>query len=69
MSTIVGPDGDVIAGPLVEREGVVMAELDVSVARTARRQFDAIGHYARPDVFRLHVDTRPKPPVEFGDGE
>ena len=68
FSTIVGPDGDVIAGPLVEREGMVMAEIDVEVAHRSRRQFDPMGHYARPDVFRLHVDTSPKPAASFDAG-
>ena len=66
LSTIVGPDGNILAGPLVEKEGMVMAELDVADAHQARRMFDPVGHYARPDVFRLNVDTRPKPAVEFG---
>jgi nitrilase len=65
-SVIVDPDGEILAGPLVDTEGIVMAELEVGRARTARRQFDPMGHYARPDVFRLLVDTRPKPAVAFG---
>ena len=64
-STIVGPDGDLIAGPLVGEPGIVCADLDLDRIPTARRQFDPVGHYARPDVFRLDVDTRPKPAVEF----
>jgi nitrilase len=68
-SVIVDPDGEILAGPLVDTEGIVMAELDVDRARTARRQFDPMGHYARPDVFRLLVDTRAKPAVAFGTDE
>ena len=66
-TTIVGPEGDVLAGPLVGSEGILVAELDVDAARASRRQFDPVGHYARPDVFRLVVDTRRRPPVVFDD--
>ena len=54
-----------IAGPLTEEEGILVAELDIDAARTSRRQFDPVGHYARPDVFRLAVNTRPAPAVTF----
>jgi nitrilase len=64
-SVIVGPEGQILAGPLVDQEGIVVAELDVREARASRRQFDPVGHYARPDVFQLQVDTRPKPAVVF----
>jgi nitrilase len=64
-TTIVGPYGDIIAGPLIGSEGILYAELDAAVAQQSRRQFDPVGHYARPDVFRLVVDTRPHRPVEF----
>jgi nitrilase len=67
-SVIVGPDGSVLAGPLVGEEGIVTAEVDVTEARLARRQMDPMGHYARPDVFRLSVDTNPRPAATFGDG-
>jgi nitrilase len=65
LSAIVGPDGAVLAGPVAEREEIVYAEVDVSAARVARRQFDPVGHYSRPDVFRLTVDTRRQRPVIF----
>jgi nitrilase len=57
-STIVGPRGEILAGPLLEREGILYAELDPARARAARVEFDPVGHYARPDVFRLVVDER-----------
>ena len=66
-TTIVGPDGEILAGPLVEEEGIVYAELDAQEARTARQHFDPAGHYARPDVFHLEVDRRPKPWVGASD--
>jgi nitrilase len=62
---IVSPDGELLAGPLVEAEGILTAELDVALVHRSRQQFDPVGHYARPDVFRLTVDTSPKPPVTF----
>jgi nitrilase len=65
---IVGPEGEVLAGPLVEEEGILVAELDVDRARASRRQFDPVGHYARSDVFRLQVNTRPAPAVTFAAG-
>ena len=64
-STIVGPTGDILAGPLVGEEGIVMAEIDLDAVRLAREEFDPVGHYARPDVFRLDVDVRAKPAVVF----
>ena len=64
-TAIVGPEGEVLAGPLVEQEGIVVAEIDAARARVSRRQFDPVGHYARPDVFHLTVDTRPRPLVTF----
>ena len=39
------------------------ADLDLDVVRAARRLFDPVGHYNRPDVFRLSADLRPRPAV------
>jgi nitrilase len=60
-SVIVDPTGTVLAGPLVRDEGILLATLDLDAARARRRWFDPVGHYNRPDVFRLVVDDRPKP--------
>jgi nitrilase len=66
-TTIVAPGGAIIAGPVLDREEIVYADLDITAVREQKRMFDAVGHYARPDVFTLHVDTRTKNPVTFGD--
>jgi nitrilase len=62
-SCIVGPEGELLAGPLEGSEGIVYAELDIDRARQSRRYFDPVGHYARTDVFRLVIDTEAKPPT------
>jgi nitrilase len=62
-TVIVGPDGNLIAGPVRQREETLIAELDLGTVQSARRLLDPVGHYNRPDVFRLHVDTTPRPPV------
>ena len=54
-SAIVSPLGEVLAGPLYGEEGILYATLDMSEVTRARLDFDAVGHYARPDVFELRV--------------
>ncbi|MFN2502758.1 MAG: nitrilase-related carbon-nitrogen hydrolase [Acidimicrobiales bacterium] len=68
-SAIVNPDGEILAGPLVREDGILYADVDPKVVRSARQQFDAVGHYARPDVLRLVVDTSTRPSVSFASPE
>ena len=50
-AAIVEPTGgEVIAGPLYDREGLVLADCDLRAGLHAKRWFDAVGHYARDDV-------------------
>jgi nitrilase len=62
-TVICDPNGAIVAGPLRHEEGILTAEVDLSEVHAARRLFDPVGHYNRPDVFHLAVDTRPRPPV------
>ncbi|MFF8883989.1 nitrilase-related carbon-nitrogen hydrolase [Streptomyces flaveolus] len=62
-SVIVSPLGEVLAGPLRDGEGILTADLDLDDLARARFDLDATGHYARPDVFTLHVDETPRPTV------
>jgi nitrilase len=59
-SAIVSPMGEVIAGPLYDREGMLFAELDRSQIVRGKVDFDVVGHYARPDVFQLIVNEERK---------
>jgi nitrilase len=64
-SAIVSPLGDYLAGPLFDQEGILYADLDMARIAEARFDFDVVGHYARPDVFRLIVSERPLRSVEM----
>jgi len=54
-SVIISPLGDVIAGPLYDAEGMLLAELNMMDLVRAKFDFDVVGHYARPDVFGFWV--------------
>jgi nitrilase len=62
-SAILGPDGNYLAGPLWDDEGILYAELDPQRLAEERQRFDPVGHYHRPDVLRLAVT---KPTVREG---
>lgn len=81
-SCVVSPLGEVLAGPLFDQPGILLAELDMGAVARGKMDLDVVGHYARPDLFRLHVDTReqrsvtvapddpepPEPPAGRRDG-
>jgi len=62
-SVVVAPGGRIVAGPLRQERGMLLADLDLERVGIARRSLDVAGHYARPDLFTLHVDRRPQRPV------
>jgi len=69
-SCIVDPFGDLLAGPETEGEAILLAEVDRAQIIRGKYDLDVVGHYARPDIFRLHVDERPKRPVTVsGQGQ
>lgn len=61
-SVIVGPLGDVLAGPVYDREAVLVARIDLADCIRGRLDLDNAGHYARPDIFHLSVDETPRGP-------
>lgn len=54
-SAIIGPNGKIIAGPLEAEEGILYADINLRDIIKAKRMFDAVGHYSRPDVFSFKV--------------
>jgi len=62
-SVIVSPLGEILTGPAFGEEAILRADLDLDRIAEAKYDFDVVGHYARPDVFTLSVDERPRPPV------
>jgi nitrilase len=64
---VVKPFGGVVAGPLHNEKGILYAVIDTEAARSSRKSLDVAGHYGRPDIFRLEIDRRPKPPILFVD--
>ena len=50
-AAVVAPaSGEVIAGPLYDAEGIVVADCDLNATLHAKRWFDVAGHYSRSDV-------------------
>lgn len=67
-SCIIDPLGQVLAGPLYDEPGILTAELDLDEIARGKFDLDVVGHYARPDIFRLAVNTSATPPVVVGMG-
>jgi nitrilase len=64
-SCIVGPLGEVLAGPVLDEDALLVHELDLGDLTRGKYDFDVVGHYARPDIFRLHVNEAATPSVVF----
>jgi nitrilase len=68
-SCIISPVGEVLAGPVFDGPAILTAEIDVGAISRGSFDLDVVGHYARPDLFQLTVNTAPARAVRFVDGE
>lgn len=64
-SVAIAPGGEIAAGPMRKEMGLLYADVDTGCVGIARRALDVAGHYARPDVFTLHVNIQPQAPIKF----
>lgn len=65
-SCIIDPLGNVLAGPDFDGETILYADIEPSAIVRGKYDFDAVGHYARPDIFTLEVNEAPQTPVRKG---
>jgi len=65
FSGIIGPNGAVIGEPLIDEEGIVYADIDLSKCIQPKQMHDILGHYNRFDIFDLRVNTAPRKNITF----
>jgi nitrilase len=68
-SAIIGPDGDILAGPLIDEEGILTARANLGTVMVQKMVADHAGHYTRPDVFDFRVNRLPREVVRFNDDD
>ena len=67
FSGFIGPNGAVMGEPLIDDEGIVYADIDLSKCIQPKQMHDILGHYNRFDIFDLRVNTSPTRKITFVD--
>jgi nitrilase len=64
FTAIISPEGSHVVPPLTQGEGLLIADLDMTLITKRKRMMDSVGHYARPELLRLLLDDRPAPAMQ-----
>ncbi len=62
-TAIIGPEGTHLCAPVTEGEGMAIADLDFDLITKRKRMLDSVGHYARPDLLQLRLNSEARAPM------
>ena len=62
-SCIISPLGKVLASAGNKKRGIIYSEINLDEIIQGKYDFDVVGHYSRPDIFKLKVNKKSKKPV------
>ncbi len=63
-SVIVSPQGEILAGPLFDKAGALIADIDLEEINISKFDFDVVGHYSRDDIFEYKAHKQPDMIIE-----
>ncbi len=64
-SCISGPDGEWIIPPVVGKEELIVTTINFQRVLEERHNFDAVGHYSRPDVTKLTLNRERQSTIDI----